>query len=136
MTLNDVKADLFAFFGTHDTFSMNDNFDDLYILSENKGLDQGLLKKALKEYEEQKIVSAIEYDNVKTWVLEKPLQKYSQTIELTYPTLASLTKLINDYCAQTKNNEAKVNPLAVEEKDIQSLIVLVHQALGGNVPNV
>ena len=136
MYLTDVKTDLFTFFGTHDSFSLLDNFDDLYILceKEKKDLTKGLITKALEEYEQQKIVVKVIHDNKTTWVLDKPLERYSQTIELSYPTLASLTKIVNNYCEETKNKDAKVNPLDIQERDIQSLIVLVHQALGaGNV---
>jgi len=134
MTLSDVKNDLFVFFGKKDMFSIEENFDDLYILSEDKELDTALIEKALEEYVNQKMVSLVTTaKNKKIWVLEKSLDKYTQTVELTYPTLVTLTKVINNYCDQLKNDQSRVDALNVQEKDVQSLIVLAGQAIGMNI---
>ena len=140
MDLSTVKTDLFSFFGTHDTFSLEENFDDLYMLTnkEEKPFKAALIEKALEEYVEQKIVALIQFTDKegkdkKVWVLAKPIEQYNQTLELSYPTLAGLTNLINNYCDQIKNKTAKVNPLNIQEKDINSLLLIVHQTLMGGL---
>jgi len=135
MDLSTVRTDLFAYFSTHDTFSLDEDFDKLYPLT-NKAetpLQKALIEKALEEYVTQKIVSFLQFKvgdlPKKVWVLDKPIEQYSQTIDLNYPTLLGLTNLINNYCDQIKNKSAKVNPLNVQEKDINSLLLIVHEAL-------
>jgi len=143
MDLTTVKTDLFAFFGTHDTFSLEENFDDLYLLTnkEEKPFKAALIEKALEEYVAQKMVALIKFidqdgKEKKAYVLEKPLEQYEQSLSLTYPTLLGLTNLINNYCDEIKNKSAKVNPLNVTEKDINSLLLIVHQTLMGPMNNV
>jgi hypothetical protein len=137
MTLADIKNDLFTWFGSHDAFSLDENFDELYVLipNEEKAFVKAAIEKALQEYEEQKVVVKVEHSKKKTWVLDKPLERYSQTIELTYPTLVALTKFVNEYCDSIKNKEAKVNPLNVTERDVASVLVIASQSLMG-APNV
>lgn len=136
MNLNEVKSSLFAFFANNDTFTLTNksDFEKIFFLSENKPLEGQMIKAVLKEFETANIVTDVTYYNkevlVKCWVLNKPIQQYSQSIELTYPTLEAITKLINEYCLQAKIPQSMVDPLAIKEADIQSLIVMTHSALG------
>ena len=135
MTLTDIKTDLFNFFGSHDSFSIEENFDQLselniIISKEEKPLMKALIVKALESFEEQKIVVKIDILGKKQiWILDKPLAQYSQTLELSAPVLLLITKLINDYCDQVKNQEAKVDPLNIQERDINSLLLIINQLL-------
>lgn len=136
MNLNEVKNSLFSFFANNDTFTISNksDFEKIFFLSQNRPLEAQMILAALKEFEKASIVTDVTYYNketpVKCWILNKPIQQYSQSIELTYPTLEAMTKLINDYCLEAKIPQSMVDPLAVKEADIQSLIVMTHSALG------
>lgn len=136
MNLNEVKSSLFSFFANNDTFTLSNksDFEKIFFLSQNRPLEVRMICAAFKEFEKANLVTDVTYYNkealIKCWVLNKPLHQYSQSIELTYPTLEAMTKLINEYCLQAKIPQSIVDPLAIKEADIQSLIVMTHSALG------
>lgn len=134
MTISEIKQDLFNWFVNHDSFSLDTDFDELYVLIAKKDqpFQKSLIKKAMEGYVAQNIVVPIEaHGKEMLWVLTKPLEQYSQTIELTFPTILNLSKLINEYCDSVKNKESKVDPLNITESAIQDLIVITHGVLTG-----
>lgn len=131
MNLTDIKRDIFGWFTTHEMFSIDDNFDELYVLTakKDKPFQKALVEKALEEFENQLAVKIEHDEGKKTWVLEKPLDQYSQPIELSCVTVSTMSKMINDYCEQLGEPESKMNPLAASEKDVQTLCVIIHKLL-------
>jgi len=139
MTLNEVKADLFNYFTNNDMFTMDDkeDFGKICVLSLNPPLDKQLIRASLKEFEKEGIVTDVNYPDElndkeihECWVLNKPIEQYNQSVNLTHATISAVTKIINQYCSQTNNPQSMVDPLSVQEKDIQSLVLIIHEQLG------
>lgn len=56
--------------------------------------------------------------------MNKPLEQYVQSLELHHSTIAAIVNLVNSYCDTIEDNEHRVDPLNILEKDIQNLIIL------------
>jgi hypothetical protein len=124
MTINEIKQDLFTYFAQNDSFDLQKDFNKIVLVSEEPEVDKQIVLLGLKEFEEQKLVSRLPIEGRDFFVLQQPLQQYSQTIELHYPTLEALAKVINQYCDEADNQKDRVNPLNVTETDIQNTIIL------------
>lgn len=126
MTINDAKVNLFKFFNENEVLNLDSDFNQVVTVSMDPEIDKEIVALALKEFETQNLASKLNLPDKNVWVLNKPLKQYSQTIELHYPTLEILTKLINDYCEEVGDHENTVDPLQILEKDIQSVLILLN----------
>jgi hypothetical protein len=126
MTLLDIRRELFTFFSKNDTFDLDKDLGKIFPLSEDKDLELALIKAGFAEFEEKEIVVKLIYDDKVVWALSKPLIEYSQTIELSFATVAALTDTINNICNQEGYDKGKVDPLNIKEIDIQNAILLIN----------
>ena len=124
MTVNDAQIALFTYFSENEIFDIDLHFNQVILVSLDPPIDKEIVVLALKQYEEQGLVSKLPLEGKRVWVLTKPLSQYSQTIELHYSTLEALVKLINNFCEESGDDQNIVNPLQVDEKAIQNVIVL------------
>lgn len=59
MTVNDVKVPLFSFFSRKEVFDLDKDFVEIIAFSDTPEIDKEIISLALREFEEQKIVSRI-----------------------------------------------------------------------------
>lgn len=126
MTIDDAKLPLLTFFSKSDIFDIDKDFKANFFSLDPK-VDREIVILALKEFEKQGIAQPFNAEGSRMWVLTKPLAQYSQMVEIKYITITAIVKLINDLCEKMKDDEHKVDPLAITEKDIQNLIILASE---------
>lgn len=122
MTVLDAQLELLNYFENNHLFNLKSDFIKVIPITENKEADTAILIAALQDLEKNNILT-----NVKDyWILNKPLQQRSQVVNLSYPTISSIVKIIQQFCLDNNIKEALVDPLNIQEKDIQSLIILLN----------
>ncbi len=130
MNIQSAKNLLFDYFKNHDTFNLNDDFNKIVIVTETPEMDKGIVLLALKEYQSQGLLSSLYSKETSCWafVLNRPLEQYSQTVQLNYNTIKELTNFINEYCGED-DKDSLVDSFNITEKDIQTLIVIAYELL-------
>lgn len=128
MTIIDVSRKLLSFFAENDVFKIKDDFSTIVPITLDEETDKGIVMLALDGFVKQDIVRPL-YSKPNNppyaFVLSKPLAEYSQTIEISYPVISALTKTVNDFCDALDLKKGKVNPLSVNENDIESLTIII-----------
>jgi hypothetical protein len=137
MTIDDLKMPLFTFFSKNEIFDLEDNYKEIIPFEslEEPDVKKAVAILALKEFEKQGLITevpslkpdALKNPDERKWILNKDLTKYEQPIELHYPTLAAIVKIINDFCEKSGDDQNKVDPLLITEKNIQDLCLLASQ---------
>jgi hypothetical protein len=127
MTIIDAKVLLFNYFSKNDVLNLEESFKIIIPISISEPIDRSILRAALKEMEESKLIKDIAtvMGIRDIWVLTAPLNSYSQTLVLNYPTLAALTAIMSQIAEQLKNPSLVVDPLNLKEIDLQNLLVVV-----------
>lgn len=121
----DAQTELLSFFEKNDSFIPDKDFDKIIPISENRELDLSVFISALNLLEKSQIV--IRSEDNRFWTLLKPIQQYNQNITLSYQTVSSIAAIVNDFCHKNDITDALVNPMNIQEKDIQSLIILLNK---------
>jgi hypothetical protein len=62
------------------------------------------------------------------WVLVKPLESFSQTIEVSGLVAAGIASVINDMCQALGSDSEKCDVLNISEKDLKNLIYIASKA--------
>ena len=131
MTVIDASRKLLEFFSNQDAYLVHKDLKKALILSEDEKLDGDIVLLALKNFQAQGLVEPLLFQEKNknpepyAYVLVKPLAEYSQTVELSFGTISAITQIVNGVCDEMGIDQDKVNPLSIEEKDIQNLIGLI-----------
>lgn len=134
MTIFDAKSLLFTFFSKNNSFDIYTQFKDLVPISENEDLDRAIVRSALEEMAESKIIKSISFmDKDKIiyfyWILTQPLDRYDQHITLSYITTNAIFELLKESSIIYKNPAIVPEPLNIKEIDIQNLLILINTVL-------
>ena len=78
MTIQEITNNLFKYFINSSLFSLEENHSDIFEVSIDRDLERAALLKSLEKFEEQKLVSQLEIQGQLVFLLNKPLQQYSQ----------------------------------------------------------
>lgn len=128
MTILEISNRLFEYFQENDSFSIEDNFKQIILISENSAQEKALIKLALQKYVDAKMLSVPwACDNKVTWFLEKPLDQFEQNITISGPTINAISNIINEATKQETSN-----CLNITEKDIQSLLLIINGLVKNN----
>ncbi len=132
MTVDDLKMPLFTFFSKNEIFSLDTNYKEVVPFSlEDAEVNKAVTVLALKEFENQGWITELPLSGAKKserkWILNKDLTKYGQTVELHFATITAIVKIINDFCEKSGDEQNKVDPLLITEKNIQDLCLLASQ---------
>lgn len=129
MSILEMQGKLYTWLMTNEIFVLADNFKDVVLISENKDKDTAVLLLALEEFETMGLLKSITVNNLKYWVLKKPLNAFNQTIEITPVTAQAVAALVNQFCDETDNDRELCNPAEIRERDVQNLILILQNIL-------
>jgi len=127
-TLQDITNKLFQYFTDNNVFCLEENHADIFEPSIDPPLERAALLKSLEKFQQQKLVSRLDVDGKSVFLLEKPLQSFSQSIELSGETAGRVAQVINCHLQRTGNAEYRINPLETSERAIQLLAVIAEKA--------
>lgn len=133
----EIKNELFKFFSKNERLILPDDLEKILPGSDEKASDCEIIKLALNSFISGGIVGKYSFSakegksNVEKtgYVLEKPLYSWSQTLEIPGDVAGYVATTINSF---RENDEEKVNPLAINYKDIESLIIIIGQLFKKN----
>src|SRR6266550_1256062 len=128
-TLQDITNKLFQYFIDNSLFSLEENHSDIFEVSIERELERAALLKSLEKFEEQKLVSQLEIQGQLVFLLNKPLQQYSQTIQISGQTACRVANTVNNALIRSGNSEQSVNSMELNERAIEMLLRLGQMAI-------
>src|SRR5439155_6687842 len=129
MTILDANNTEFHFFREKgDVLDLEENFADLVPISIDAELEKQILIASLAQFEKEGLVTRLPHKTA-VWVLTRPLEQYNQKVDLSAGTAGALANLVNQVCRAQGERQRLVDVLAVNDTDIQSLILIARQAL-------
>jgi hypothetical protein len=128
MTVFDATGKLFEWFESHDHFQIDTDFKTLTLISDHPSLEKAIVMKALEELEGAEFLVSVLAGEEKYFVLKKPLHSFEQQITLAAPTCMSIASHINTFCEKTGDKTNMCDVRNIEEKDVQNLMWLIHEA--------
>ena len=129
MTILDANNTVFQFFREKgDVLDLEENFADLVPISIDAELEKQILIASLAQFEKEGLVTRLPHKTA-VWVLTRPLEQYNQKVDLSAGTAGALANLVNQVCRAQGERQRLVDVLAVCDTDIQSLILIAHQAI-------
>jgi len=133
MTVLEASINLYQWFLENDSLSdTSKDFISLMEITETPDEDKAAYHCALKELEEQKMVSLYEdKEGQKTWILQRNLQQCDQEIKINYLTSMQIAHVVNSFCDVMENEQNKCDPANITEEDLKSMI-FINQTLAGN----
>jgi len=129
MTIIDANHAVFQFFRQQgDVLDLEENFADLVPTSIDAELEKQIVVASLAQFEKEGLVTRLPH-KAAVWVLTRPLEQYNQKIDLSAATAGALANLVNQVCRVQNDRQRLVDVLAISDADIQSLILIAHNAL-------
>jgi hypothetical protein len=125
MTVFSASALLWEWFQKNDTFSFKDT-KQIVPLTENEGVDNGILRLALDNFTKNEMMKAFKVDDEEYWVLNKPWATFEQTVTIGPGTAHVISQVINEACEQFKDERDVCDPLHITEKDVQNLLQIIN----------
>lgn len=122
MTIVDSNITLLQWFSKNDTFSLKTDFKNLFLPIENSDIIQKIAVKSLEDFERKEIVTRLDNE---TWVLNKPLAQYTQSVEIPAPMNLAIAEIINQCCEELEETENICNPLEITARDIANLLIII-----------
>jgi len=131
MTIIEANNLLIDFFCERDTFELDRDFKKAVLITENEEQDKATLSAALQTLETEGIVMKASTPSLSTkklnktfWVLVKPFNTISQTLQISAMTGVHMAKILNAAIQGSTSNTELCNPSRVTEKDINNLLLL------------
>lgn len=121
-SISEIVTILLEFFQENAVFDMEADFIKVVKLPSNEKVEQAIVLAGLDRLAGEKIIVKLKEG---LYVLEKPLVKYSQVLELSYPLIAAITETVNAVCQEMKDEQSLVDPLSIKEGDIANLIHII-----------
>lgn len=123
-TIQDAERAIFEYFCGNTVYDPAKDFDKILTISIEKDKHAAIIEEAMKSFIERKMVVKVEKGKKVWYVLVRPMDTFSQLIEIHKPTITALASIINPVCLKNGEKGQMVNPLEVSERDIQNLIIL------------
>lgn len=134
MTLLDISDKLLQFFKENDVFTFSTDFKKIIPISTNLELDHSIVLISLNKLVEIKMISHLALTPTDdyprslkrdSWILERPLSHYNQTIELTPAATFAIAEVVNS----VGEKSVMVDALQIKERDILNLCQLAYNLL-------
>lgn len=131
MTIIEANNLLIDFFCLNDTFELDRDFKKVVLITENEEQDKAILATALGTLEAEGIVMKASLPSLSTkklnktfWVLVKPFNTISQTVQISATTGSNLAKILNAALQGSASDAELCNSCKVTERDINNLLLL------------
>ncbi len=128
MTVTDCTNSLFLWFQSNDSFEINEDFNKVILLSEDKGRDSAALELALERLETAELIKSKEIGEKKYWVLNKSFNNFESTVSIDATLSSEIAEDINQFCEIIGDDTDKCDSSNITSKDIQNLLFMYRQA--------
>lgn len=134
MTILEASGLLYEWFSKNDSFLLQEDFMKLIMVTDHPSRDKAAVLGALESFKETHIVREVRLnegtaEEGRYWILNKNFETFEQSVVLSPYTVTLIAKIINDFCDKIGDRTEYVDPLKIEEKDIQNLIVMTNEIL-------
>ena len=92
-------------------------------------IERAALLKSFAKFEEQQLVSRLEVQGRLSFLLNKPLQQYSQTIQISGQIACRVANALNNALIRSGNSEQSVNSIELNERAMEMLLRLGEAAI-------
>jgi len=124
MTIVEAANKLLEYFAKNVSFSLEENYKDLILISENPDETKIAFILALEDLEKSDLIKSHQIGKKRIYILKKPLNSYDQNLSLSGFTCNLIAQVINDFCEQIKDKKDYCDAKNISEKDIRNLIFL------------
>lgn len=112
------------YFNKKACFNVKKNRKEIFLVSDDENAENAALVCALKEMEKANVLRSCSLDGQEYWVLVKPLESFSQTLEISGLLAAGISSIINEMCQALGSESEKCDSMNITEKDLKNLIYI------------
>jgi hypothetical protein len=133
MTIVDAYEKINEFLTTNHIIDLEKDYKTIVGASIDENEEKAALTCALEELEKTEVLKSTSLKNKKYWVLYRPLESFSQSLEINYLIAAGISSVINHVCEIVENEADKADATNITEKDIQNLIFIASKVSEENL---
>ena len=108
-TLQDITTKLFQYFIDNNAFALEENQSEIFETSIDSAFERAALLKSLEKFEEQQLICRLEIQRQLVFLLNRPLQQYSQTIQISGETACRVANTVNNALIRYGKSEQSVS---------------------------
>lgn len=116
------------YFNKKACFNVKKNRKEIFLVSDDENAENAALVCALKEMEKANVLRSCSLDGQEYWVLVKPLESFSQTLEISGLLAAGISSIINEMCQALGSESEKCDSMNITEKDLKNLIYIASKS--------
>lgn len=116
------------YFNNRSCFNLKKNRKEVILVSDDEASENAALICALKEMEKANVLRSCTIDGEDYWVLVKPLESFTQSVEVSGLVAAGIASVINNMCQELNSESEKCDVLNITEKDLKNLIYIASKA--------
>ncbi len=116
------------YFNNHSCFNVKKNRKEVLLVSDDEYSENAAIICALKEMEKANVLRSCILDGEEYWVLVKPLESFTQSVEISGLVAAGIASVINNMCQELNSESEKCDVLNITEKDLKNLIYIASKA--------
>jgi hypothetical protein len=116
------------YFNKKPCFNVKKNRKEIFLVSDDENAENAALICSLKEMEKANVLRSCSLGGEDYWVLVKPLESFSQTLEISGLLAAGISSIINEMCQALGSESEKCDCMNITEKDLKNLIYIASKA--------
>jgi hypothetical protein len=116
------------YFNKKACFNVKKNRKEIFLVSDDENAENAALVCALKEMEKANVLRSCSLDGQEYWVLVKPLESFSQTLEISGLLAAGISSIINEMCQALGSESEKCDAMNITEKDLKNLLYIASKS--------
>lgn len=124
MTVIESTMKLVEWFQKNHTFTLNKNFKDIVIISEDEDADIASVLCGLRRLEKLNILSQEMINGNEVFVLERPMESVDQTISISAPLAKDIALIINKVVEEEDAKEDFCDFTNLRERDLKNLVFI------------
>ena len=128
MTVYEATNRLFEWFQNKDSIELEEDFNSIVLISENKERELACIELALESLEKAELIKPKELNGKKYWILNKPWSQYESTVVINSRIAAGIAEVINEFCEIINDDTDLCDATDIKEKDIGNLLFMYRQA--------
>jgi hypothetical protein len=124
VTVFDAEIELYKWFNENHAFEIGRDFHKLVMITDDLEDDKAAVLAALKEFQENGLISCQAWEDRDYWVLKKIFDALPQTVTINSYTSASIANVVNGFCGILGDDVEKCDPKSITEKDLLNLVTV------------
>ena len=126
MTVLEAGAKLYQWFSENDSFSMEEDFIKIVMVTDHPSRDRAALNLALQDLKSLEIVRDSEVDEKTYWVLKRSFTSYEQSLTISADVAITISLMINKFCEIVDNSTEECDALNLKESDLKNLLYITN----------